>query len=192
MVRRAFRVNDYKLFDVAGLAVDQGNLQDKGFWCADGAAKEHSFVDKYGAELGLRLHPNKLHDPYGPDLIHSSGEWADLKTQNTPFFQARKMFELDPQYTVTFNVKDRARYEDNYPNILIFFAVEWLVLRMQYTSGYERKVIPMWGVWEAPFQELLPFLKEDKVHRYQQRIGDKYGNAQLSYVLSLKNFRRLI
>jgi hypothetical protein len=49
----------------------------------------------------------------------------------------------------------------------------------------------MWGVWEAPFQELLPFLTEDKVHRYQQRIGDKYGNAQLSYVLSLKNFRRL-
>ena len=110
---------------------------------------------------------------------------ADLKTQNTPFFQAKLRYSFDPQYTVVFNGKDRDRYRNKYPEIEIYFAVDWQVIRFE--GGNKILVKPMTGVWYAPFMELDKLLNKSPFHYYYRRIHDKIGNAKGSYILNLNN-----
>ncbi len=118
----------YHLFDRNGNEVTHHNLQDKGPWCQTGITFEEAFVSKYGADLSLVINPQKQIDPYVPDLLDTSkGNLADLKTQNTPFFQARTRYNMNPQFAVTFNLKDHRRYNELYPDIDIYFWVEWLI-----------------------------------------------------------------
>ena len=98
----------YQLFDKDGKQVTHHDLQDKGVWCRTGASKEEVFVDLYGQQLDLIINPAKENNPYVPDLKNTkTGRLADLKTQNTPFFQAKSRFDYDPQYVVVFNKKDK-------------------------------------------------------------------------------------
>ena len=95
-----------KLYDKNNNIITYHDLQDKGAWCQHGCTKEESFVNKFGVNFGVLINPEKENNKYAPDLF----DWrdyklADLKTQNTPFFTASR-YGLDPQHTVTFNVKD--------------------------------------------------------------------------------------
>lgn len=184
-------MSNYKLFDITNNELQQGDLQDKSWWCEDGRDKEFAFVDRYGDRLGLQIHPDKATDPYGPDMLHVSGRPADLKTQNTPFFLARTKFNLDPRLAVTFNVKDAIRYTDNYPDILVYFAVDWVAVKMV-IGDITRTVEPLSGVWAARFSHLEELFEAAPTHKYQQRIGDDAGNAQDSIVFSLADFGRVI
>lgn len=174
----------YKLYDLNGNEVNQHDLQDKGTWCKEGASKEEVFVELFGNKLGLIINPEKETNPYAPDLLNTSnGVLADLKTQNTPFFQAKPRFNLDPQFTVVFNGKDRERYKANYSSIEIYFAVDWQIVRFE--SYQIIKVDPMVGVWFIKFPELERLLEKAPLHSYQQRQFDQKGNAKGSYILSL-------
>ncbi|MDO5968278.1 hypothetical protein Q4Q35_00520 [Flavivirga aquimarina] len=183
----------YKLFDINGNVIEQHDLQDKGVWCQTGASKEKVFVDKFGKSLNLIINPEKENNPYAPDLLNTSTNLlADLKTQNTPFFQAQTRFNYDPQYTVVFNGKDRHRYKEKYPDIEIYFAVDWQAIKFE--NGKIIEVKPMTGVWFIPFQKLDKLLESSPFHSYGQRKFDQRGNAKGSYVLNLlnNNFIRLL
>lgn len=184
---------NYKLFGIDGNEILQHDLQDKGVWCESGATKEEVFVNKFGSQLNLIINPEKVNSPFVPDLLNTSNTLlADLKTQNTPFFQAESRFGYDPQYTVVFNGKDRERYKELYPDIEIYFAIDWQVLKFQGANTIE--VEPMLGVWFIPFQQLDKLLQKAPYHEYQQRRWDQKGNAKGSYVLNIldSDFVRMI
>lgn len=187
-------MGDYKQFGIDGKEIGHHDLQDKGVWCEDGASAEEVFVKKYGAKLGLIINPEKENDPYAPDLLNIRNRFlADLKTQNTPFFQAKSRFGYDPQFTVVFNGKDRERYRKNYPDIEIYFAVDWQSVKFVSNYGII-EVKPMIGIWFIPFSRLDIILENSPYHSYQQRVLDEKGNAKGSYVLDLnnENFERLV
>jgi len=174
------------MYDAKGNDVTHHDLQDKVAWCINGASLEDGFVQLYGDQLNLVINPEKEDNPYAPDLLNTqNGLLGDLKTQNTPFFQARPRFDLDPQYAVVFNGKDRKRYSDYYPDIEIYFAVDWVAIRFETKASID--VNPMVGVWRIPFNALNVLCEGAPFHEYQQRIGDTKGNAKGSYVLDLQN-----
>lgn len=184
---------NYKQFGIDGKEILQHDLQDKGVWCESGASKEEVFVNKFGSQLNLIINPEKENSLYVPDLLNiSNNKLADLKTENTPFFQAKRRFGYDPQYTVVFNKKDRVRYKDLYPGIEIYFAVDWQVIKFQQHNIIEVK--PMVGVWFIQFQELDKLLENAHYHTYQQRVDDEKGNAKGSYILNLldKEFVKVV
>ncbi|MBK8808732.1 MAG: hypothetical protein IPO21_19680 [Bacteroidales bacterium] len=177
----------YKLFDISGNDVTHHDLQDKGVWCIDGASKEEAYVQLYGTQLNLVINPEKDTNPYAPDLLNTrNGKLGDLKTQNTPFFQSVSRFGLNSQHTVVFNGKDSERYKSLYPEIEIYFAVDWQVISFE-SDKSKISVNPMVGVWFIPFAELYKVLKTAPFHTYQQRVGDNKGNAKGSFVLDLTN-----
>jgi len=176
----------YTLYDADGKVVDHGNLQAKGAWCEAGAKTEEVFVAKHGKALSLIINPEKATSPYVPDLFNTSTRvMGDLKTQNTPFFQATSRYGQDAQFAVVFNQKDAERYARHYPDIEIYFWVDWVVTGFRGTT--EISVQPMTGVWFIPFRELQKLLASAPVHYYAQRTNDTQGNAKGSYVLDLRS-----
>ena len=183
----------YKLFDNNGNQVDHYDLQAKKRWCKEGERIEEAFISKYGKKLGLIINPEKETNRFAPDLLYNSGNLADLKTQNTPFFSTRSLYKIDPTYAVVFNRKDAVRYYKNYPNIIIYFWVEWYSVAYQKGDFYQ-EVEYINGVFKIPFRHLVEILKKAPLHKYQQRVNDKKGNAKSSYVLDIrdKHFERVI
>ncbi|MCL2683007.1 MAG: hypothetical protein FWE63_05950 [Bacteroidales bacterium] len=176
----------YKLFDKNGSDRTHHDLQDKGPWCSHGVSKEETFVNRYGEQFSIAINPEKSTNIYAPDLLNTSNNIiGDLKTQNTPFFQAKGRYNINPQYAVTFNVKDYIRYSTSYPSIEMYFWVYWEIVKFQGTNTIE--VDPMEGIWFIPFQNLIEVIKTSPIHTYQQRMNDTKGNARDSYVLDLQN-----
>ena len=176
----------YHLYDTSGNEVTHHDLQDKGPWCQTGATFEETFVSKYGKSLNLVINPAKANDPYAPDLLDMSKDiLADLKTQNTPFFQARTRYNMNPQFVVTFNLKDYRRYKELYPNIDIYFWVEWLITG--FVGSTKVDVRPMSGIWMIPFQDLDKVVANAPIHSYVMRQNDIVGNAKNSYLLDLSS-----
>ena len=172
------------------------STEDKQAWVKAGLQEEYDFV----AEIVPRIHrtivmnEEKKVNPYAIDLYDcDNGRYADLKTQETPFFLAAVKYPeygYDPQYTVTFNHKDYVRYCELYPDCDIYFHVIW-----KQTSGYGVQVEPMEGVWVAHFQQMRNLIETKKValHSYMFRQGDKV-NAKDSYLFNLNHetFTRLL
>jgi hypothetical protein len=180
-------VANYQLFAPTGEEINHNNLQEKGFWCEHGLEKEHVFVNKVGSRFGVEMNKDKDDSPYVPDLFQTHNQKiADLKTQNTPFFQSKQKYGISSQYAVTFNVKDYKRYSSLYPDIAIYFAVEWTVTKF---VGYGRsqEVKPMRGVWWTDLTRIKEMVKTSPRHSYQQRVGDKKGNAKDSFIFDLRN-----
>ncbi|WP_422083410.1 hypothetical protein [Ulvibacterium sp.] len=183
----------YKQYNKDGELVTHKDLQAKSTWCKDGESIEEAFVSRYGRALDLQMNPDKKTDPYAPDLLEKGEFLADLKTQNTPFFKARKLYGIEPSYAIVFNRKDARRYHKVYPDIIIYFWVEWHSVKFvmgnfQQTVGYIN------GVWRIPFKNLVELLKVAPEHSYQQRKNDNKGNAKSSFVLDIRNalFERII
>jgi hypothetical protein len=176
----------YRLFNKNGDEVNHRDLQAKSIWCKEGEKIEEAFVAKFGQNLDLKINPLKTVNPYAPDLVFRENELADLKTQNTPFFKAKKLFNIDPSYAVVFNKKDAIRYYRLYPEIIIYFWVEWHSVKFEMGS-YFNKVEYINGVWSIKFKSLIEILKKAPIHQYQQRVDDQKGNAKLSFVLDIRN-----
>ncbi|WP_218970273.1 hypothetical protein [Neobacillus novalis] len=180
------------MYDIHGNEVTNYDLQNKGAWCGHGVRKENVFVNKYGWKLGLKINPEKERNIYAPDLslIEFEQMLSDLKTQNTPFFTANK-YGYDPQFTVTFNKKDADRYRENYPDIDIYFWVDWVPVRYYKKNtnpnypDTDIQVNPMYGVWKVSFKDLDEIIKTSPLHAYQQRVNDTQGNAKHSYLINL-------
>lgn len=177
------------------------NTEDKDWWLIHGANLEKRFVENVCPEIRLDgiINPEKEQDPTVPDLI-VNGRLADLKTQNTPFFTASrynkkeggKKVPFDPTYTVTFNRKDYLRYRKLYPDIDIYFWVQWKVTKYNMKNGGVINVSPLSGIWYVGFKELMNDIKDGKypLHSYLRRGGDMV-NATESYVLDLNDFEEI-
>lgn len=183
----------YKLIGVDGLEISHHNLQDKDVWCAFGESKEAAFVNKYGKALDVIINPAKKFNKYSPDLLRlKDNRPGDVKLQSTPFFKALSLYNLDPQYAVVFNQKDMLRYCQLYPEIEIYFWVDWQAVRFE-QGNFKVSVNHMTGIWQIHFQDLLKVLEKSPLHSYMQRKFDTQGNAKSSYVISLQNsmFKRV-
>jgi len=101
------------------------DTEDRMAWYAQAHIHEQQFVDTRLPALGMVgiINPAKATDVFAHDLMLTMQ--ADLKSVRTPLFKARELFGIDPQYAVTFNVKDWNRYTDLYPNIVVVFDVDW-------------------------------------------------------------------
>lgn len=176
--------------DVINRNVVKHNTEDKFYWYTEGEKLEHAFVKEIVPKIGraLIINPEKESNPtvidlYNPDMNY----YADLKTQNTPFFTAFT-YGYDPTYTVTFNRKDYLRYKTLYPSAIIYWYVNW----QQVTLG-KWEVDPLEGVWEVPFSDMAKVIEEGEapLHAYQNRITDD-ANARDSYLFNLNDFVRLL
>lgn len=183
----------YSQFDKDGNLVNHKDLQAKSIWCKDGEKIEEAFVLKYGHELNLGINPEKTSNPYAPDLVFDGDKIADLKTQNTPFFKAQSLYNIDPSYAVVFNRKDAVRYYKKYPEIIIYFWIEWHSVKFKMGS-FSNEVQYINGVWSIDFKDLIELLKKAPKHEYQQRKNDLKGNARSSFVLDIRNpmFKKVI
>tara|TARA_B110000238_G_C15956108_1_gene365351 strand:+ start:222 stop:776 length:555 start_codon:yes stop_codon:yes gene_type:complete len=182
----------YTQYDKDGNIITPSDLQNKIQWCKDGEKIEEVFIDRYGKKLGLIINPEKVKNPYAPDLMKGIN-YADLKTQNTPFFKAKKLYNIAPTYAVVFNRKDAERYWKLYKNITIYFWVEWHSVKFE-MGTFINEVDYISGVWKIPFKDLVTLLKDAPEHEYQQRIADKKGNAKSSFILDIRNpaFRKVV
>lgn len=183
----------YQQFDKNGNEIKHSDLQAKSLWYKDGERIEEAFVKKHGESLDLSINPEKTGNPYAPDLVYQKDKLADLKTQNTPFFKAKNLYGIDATYAVVFNRKDAVRYYRKYPDIIIYFWVEWHSVKFKMGSN-TIEVGYINGVWKIPFQNLIGLLTKAPLHEYQQRKDDKKGNATSSFVLDIQNplFERVI
>jgi hypothetical protein len=182
------------LYDKDGNMIINHDLQDKAHWCQDGESKEQAFVRRYGADLGYAMNPEKAYNEFAPDLVSvPTNMITDLKSQHCPFFKAGEFYGIDPTYAVVFNLKDRQRYEREYPGIDILYYVDWTAVRGD-INGVTHTVAPLTGIYRVSFRDLLPVLDKARIHNYGQRRHDTMGNAKSSYVIDIRNpaFERLL
>ena len=120
------------------------------------------------------------------------GQVADLKCQQTPFFKARVLYNLDPQYVVTFNRKDYLRYRRLYPGITLYFWLDWQARKMLIGQS-AFAVAPLAVVWRAPFAQLAALIEQRiaPLHAYHRRQGDLQGNAKESYLVDVRGLECL-
>lgn len=174
------------------------NTEDRTQWYVWGEGEENDFIERIVPRLGidLRINPEKAQKPWEIDLFdYTHNRYADLKTQNTPFFTAgRYMYggvPYDPTYTVTFNKKDYENYIEKHPDCDIYFWVYWSQLAYR-----NIRVNELYGVWRAPFQRMAEKIQAGEVvlHVYMHRVNDDH-NARESYLFNLTDaavFERLI
>ena len=164
------------------------STEDKNWWLLHGVGLENRFVliCKEKLKLDASINPEKKFNPYAPDLI-VSGKIADLKTQNTPFFSARR-YQIDPRFSVTFNRKDYERYKTLYPDINIYFWVDWTQ-----TEWNGNRVEYLGGIFTLPFSSIQEMIEQGKApeHFYKHRVNDTGGNAKSSFLLDIRNFEKL-
>lgn len=163
------------------------HTEDKDWWLHHGEKLEIDFVKicREQLKLDMVINPKKLTDPTVPDLL-VNGKLADLKTQNTPFFTASR-YNIDPRFAVTFNRKDYQRYKQLYPEIDIYFWIDWT--QLEYKSN---KVEHLSGIFLLPFKDLESLIENGaREHNYINRTDDVIGNAKSSFILDIRNFQIL-
>ena len=169
------------------------DTEDKLAWCEKyGEETEHAFAVKRLYELGISgyLNPEKRNDKFTHDLC---GVFQiDLKTVRTPLFKAKELFGIDPQYAVTFNIKDGARYKNKYPNILVIFDIKWDTTLMN-IGGVDYSVDPMHITVAGFLSDIRRAIIASGKHQveYQRRVDDTSGNAKASFVLDSRKLHRL-
>ena len=166
----------------------QHNTEDKAWWLQHGLELEYQFVEICRNELKLKaeINPAKSDSPTAPDLL-VDGKIADLKVQNTPFFSASK-YSMNPRYTVTFNRKDFERYSSLYPDIVIYFWVNWTQLAWK-----DFRVQKLNAICKADFSQIADQVTSGaaKEHTYIHRQGDTKGNAKSSFLLDIRTFQKV-
>lgn len=166
------------------------DTENKLEWCKAGADAEEEFVMHRMRKLGLHgcINPKKAKDKYTHDLLVTMK--ADLKTVRTPVYKAYDMHQIDPQFAVTFNLKDEKRYLDLYPNIIVFFDVMWGgdALRWKDKFGDEYSVEPMHRTFGGDLTSIRKAIEacgSQKIE-YQRRVNDTSGNAKASWVFDVR------
>lgn len=166
------------------------DTEDKMFWCRHGEQKELEFVKFCRIELPLlraRINPAKLAgDQYAPDLLVAD-KLADLKRQDTPFFNASR-YSVSPQYAVTFNRKDYERYREHYRGLTVYFFIDW-----DAATAFGVTVQPMRVVGRIAFDRLAGWIEAGKLreHFYERRQERTDGNAKSSFVFDCRRLELL-
>lgn len=163
------------------------STEDRRYWLEKGRSQEEHFCNAIAPNFGMwaTINPEKDINPKVPDLLFR----GELKSISTPLFRAKEKYQLDPQYTVTFNLKDLDYYSRCYPDLIIAFHVHWQQLEMRMGDRLY-KVQPMEGVWRCTVPTLQKICKDAPVIEYQRRVGDSQ-NAKASYVFDVRRLQCL-
>lgn len=160
------------------------HTEDKNWWYLHGEKLEESFVSLCQVNLNLdaKINPEKANDKTVPDLV-VEGKLADLKTQNTPFFTSQR-YGLDPRFTVTFNRKDYERYKQQYPDIQIYFWIDW-----KQTESKWGVVDYYGGFFRLAFRDVAKIIESGAPeHHYIHRKFPGDRNAKSSFLLDIRKF----
>jgi hypothetical protein len=169
------------------------DTEDKLAWCEKyGEDTEHSFSVGRLYQLGIPgyVNPDKRHDKFTHDLCGIFQ--VDLKTVRTPLFKAKELYDIEPQFAITFNEKDAKRYKAMYPNILVIFDILWEVTEME-IGGVKYSVDPMHITVAGFLSDIRRAVvaSGNKRIEYQRRVDDTSGNAKVSFVLDSRRLHRL-
>ncbi len=160
------------------------HTEDKRAWCAHGEGKELAFVERVAplCRMDAHINPEKKANPYAHDLV-VNGVPADLKTVNTPFYNAGN-YGFKPWETVTFNHKDYLRYMMKYPDLWVIFWVDW-----PESEEFGVKVKERFGIWTESIERIdyLITRRRTAFHAYQRRREDRKGNAKGSHLISVND-----
>ena len=144
-------------------------------------------------DVGLAsfVNPVKKIDKFTHDLFTIFP--CDLKTVKTPLFKARELFDIDPQYAVTFNLKDGKRYAEKYPHIAVIFDVEWKDHCSILIGGIKYEVQPMHQTFVGFLADIRNAIIKagNKKIQYARRVHDDQGNAKESFVFDVRSLQRL-
>lgn len=166
--------------------------EDKSYWCkAYGPDVEKPFaqsLERFG--LVGALNPLKESDPFSHDLVVNFP--SDLKTVRTPLFKAQELYGIDPQFAVTFNRKDMRRYMQLYPNIVVFFDVQWISCQASF-GGKTHYVQDMRLLASGFLTDIQRAIVADglQMHTYQRRVNDTNGNAKESWVFDIRRLHQI-
>jgi hypothetical protein len=168
------------------------DTEDKQSWCSYGEDVEKSFAGIRLPSLGLGgfVNPQKAKDKYTHDLFVQFP--CDLKTVRTPFFKAKEMFGIDPQYAVTFNEKDGTRYSELYPNIIVIFDISWDDCG-KVINGVQYNVKPMHLTVSGFLKDIKRAIVASGLAKvdYARRVNDTQGNAKRSWVFDARHLQKI-
>lgn len=168
------------------------DTEDIHYWYRHGNEQEAFFAKDIAplVPLAVSINPAKEKDATAPDLI-VDGKVAELKSQQTPFFTAKKKWGIDPRYAVTFNQGDYFTYRDKCPDIEIYFMVDWK--QTQYSSyGASISIEPLKALYKVSFSELAAAIEQGSapLHEYRRRVGDRINETH-SFVFDVSKFELL-
>jgi hypothetical protein len=174
--------------------VDEHDTEDKKYWVSKyGIEKEKEFCKFMSEVVGIStiINPEKYKNIFVPDII-VNGALSDLKCIGTPFYLSGKLYKTNPQYAVTFDDKDYMRYKKNYPNINIYFWVQYEGARGSY-AGATISLLPMDHIFEVSFNRLKNYIEANGVphHTYKRRIDDEIGNSRGCYIFDVRSMKCL-
>lgn len=169
------------------------DTEDKLAWCEQyGNETEFLFATTRMFDLGIPTYPNpeKKDNKFAHDLC--SVFKTDLKTVRTPLFMADELYGIDPQYAVTFNLKDGNRYKELYPNIIVLFDVKWEVTEKEINNKIYT-VKPMHVTVAGFLTDIKNAIRQAGSHKieYKRRVEDTSGNAKTSYVFDIRSLHKL-
>jgi hypothetical protein len=177
------------------MILENTTTEDKLAYCKKASDEQEprfvDFVNALGGLVKLKINPDKENDPYTHDLL-VHGAPGDLKTQDTPFFKAEVLYDIDPQWAITYNHKDYLRYKKKYTDqgndIVLFFDVT-----RKDEVKYDVKTFPMRGIFYAKASEVEKLIESSEVplHEYLNRKNDTEGNAKSSYVIDVRRFNMI-
>lgn len=166
--------------------------EDKKAWCSAAEAQERAFAVNRLFDLGLSgaVNVEKRADPFTHDLFVNFP--ADLKSVSTPLFKAQELYGIDPQYAVTFNIKDGKRYAEKYPNIIVIFDINWAETEKE-MSGQMYRVNKMHETYAGFLDDIRRAIRLDgnKQIEYSRRVDDTNGNAKASWVFDVRRLHKL-
>ena len=168
------------------------DTEDKLRWCEQGEHDEAVFAVGRLFQLSLAGHinPEKLTNIYTHDLFVQFK--SDLKTVRTPLFKSQQLYGIDPQYAVTFNLKDGERYAKLYPNIVVIFDVRWEQTSME-IGGQRYSVKPMHQTYAGFLNDIRKAIMKagNRKIEYARRVDDSIGNAKASWVFDVRELQKL-
>lgn len=172
------------------------NPQDKLSFCHYGNIAEYVFCGLYFEKLGVIINPaktyNKDEGKYMPDLFNiKSSRIGDLKTVNAPFFKAKEYYNLNPQYAISFNEKDRIKYKAKYDYIDIYFWIRFNKKTIIQANRFGVVLKEVHSVYAIGFRQLDKLLDKAPIHEYKDRKDDTNGNAKKSYIIEYNKLYKI-
>ncbi|MBT5734876.1 hypothetical protein HOI27_08745 [bacterium] len=172
----------FKLLDFNNQEISFKDLDNKAFWCAHGERQEKAFINLFNklkeekiinTDIIIEIHPEKISNPYHPDLLVNKNEIGDAKIKNSPLFMANK-YSVSPQFALTIDLKDIFNYKKRLielkQDVHIFVWVKWQAHKM-ITNYNSYEVKEMGGIWRCQISKIVDFLKTNHVgiHWYKEQ-----------------------
>ena len=158
------------------------DANNKNAYLKSGLKDEIYFVDTLAPIIGedIRINPEKYNNPMVIDC-HWYDQFgtrfdADIKTEKTPFFTAQHRHNIDPQFAVTFGLKDMFNYSYWHKADYVIFRICWETLKYTWRDK-TIAVQPLHGVWFTGMQKLRELATIQRFHPHLERLENQSHGA---------------